>query len=457
MSERLARWLPSLLLPVEEEHDGEEAFSSFAAAFTAQIGVFAAGAMVVFTVLWWAADAALLPDERHVAAFSTLRWRALAVEAASVALLTGSSWARRRALVVGPLLYALFMAGIGSSLGRLGGGDLTLLADAYLGIFPLALVPLRLGARLGWTAAVAAALIGGFAASYPGRAAPPMGAVQLSYLVFAIALSVTIGEMLLRMTRQAFFKARTLETTNAALQHMTRTLSETVAERTRELRSLALHLSSVQEAERRRIARDLHDDLGQSLTAMRYTLARAEAHVAQRAPAASDLLSDLSALIDGTSATIRGFVSHLRPRVLDDLGLVAAAEWLCERIRTSAGVACVLRASSAIRDLDAGLDPDLALALFRVIQEATTNALKHADAGRIDVQIDLDEERVRVCVRDDGAGFEPSMVSGGFGLLGLKERVRPFGGELEVRSAPGQGTEVSTSLRFVRREAEDDG
>jgi signal transduction histidine kinase len=430
------RW-PSLLRPVVGAPEADEvAFDEYAAAFAAQTGVFAAGAMVLFTLVWWVLDVAVLPDVRHVEGFARLRLRALAVEGGTLVLFLTSAAARRRALSLAPGLYAALMGSFGFSLGQIGGADLTLLADAFIGVIPAALLPLRLGPRVLWTAVIGAALGAGFAAGFPGPRAPPLAQAEVSFLVFAMILSVTIGELSFRVTRQAFFKALDLERSNASLDVLTRSLSATVAERTKELRELAQHLATAQEAERGRIARELHDDLGQNLTAMRFTLARIEGVEGSRA---ADLLSDLSALLDGTSASVRSFVTALRPRVLDDLGPIAACTWLCERIRSTTEIACDLGATDAARGQAARLDPELALALFRFVQEGTTNALKHGGPRRIEVRIEVEGGRLLARVRDDGCGFDPDRSRGGFGLLGLRERLRSSGGELRVRSSVGHG------------------
>ncbi len=425
----------------------DAAFDVYAAEVVAQFAVFASLLLLFGTLAWWPLDALVWPEDRFAPAFFWLRVRASAVELLSLALFIASSHARRHSLVVAPFMYVLFVASIGYSLGELGGPDLTWLADGALAVLPPVLLPLRLRARLVVTAAVAAALMGGFILPFEANRAVPTIAAQVAFLAFASLSSVLAGALATRFTRQNFFQKRELDKANAALARLTDDLSLRVAEQTQELRDLAIHLERAQESERRRIARELHDDFGQRLTAMRITLARVERRVGERDDDLPDLLNDLSALVDGASGAARDFVSELRPRVLDDYGLVAAVEWLCERVRAREGMQCRLTVSPGFPDGVAQPDPESALCLFRVTQEATTNALKHASATALDVSLSVEGDVYTVTVRDDGVGFDPDAPAQGFGLLGLRERLRAADGTLSLDARPGQGTRVTASLR----------
>ncbi|MFO0649446.1 MAG: sensor histidine kinase [Polyangiales bacterium] len=445
---------PLHLDDVRAPHD-EAAFDAYAAEVIAQYGTLASALLLFSLLAWWPIDALVKPDARYVVAFAALRTRAAVVAAVSLALFLSSRGVRRRATVAAPVMYVLFVVAIGYSLGALGGPDLTWLADASVAVLPMVLLPLRLPARVFVTTAVAVALMGSFFLPFPANLAAPTARAQVSWVVFVMLASVLAGEASTRLARRAFFQQRELDRTNAALATLTADLSARVAEQTQELRSLAIHLERVQEAERGRIARDLHDDLGQRLTAMRYTLARVERRVGDRDDDLPELLSDLSALIDGASSAARDFVSELRPRVLDDYGLVAAVEWLCERVRTHDGPRCTLTVSQGFPDGTALPDPERALCLFRVAQEATTNALKHAKASALEVTLSADDDRFSVSVRDDGVGFDPKASASGFGLLGLRERVRAAGGTLTIDARAGHGTHVRADVRSTRTDAEE--
>jgi signal transduction histidine kinase len=385
--------------------------------------------------------------------------RALAVEFVCIAVLVMVPVRGATLRVLSAFFPALLLFAMGSALGSLGDRGEPWLANAWLGVVPSAFIPLRFGPRVLATTCIAAALPAGFFLPHMDVAGTvPTALGQLSFGGFAVVFTVVAGEIWYRVTRTAFFERRALDVANGQLAAMTDSLSELVRERTRELQELARHLSEVQEAERRQIARDLHDDLGQTLTAMRYTVARLEARIGAASSGrgrpedaeVEALVEDLSALLDGTATTIRDVVSMLRPRILDDLGAEAAAEWLCERVATTAGVRCALSTEQA--EASAGVDgwtdlsPEARLVAFRALQEATTNALKHGAAEVIDVSLRLTPDAVELQVADDGAGFDPSAPTVGFGLLGLRERVRDAGGALSVTSQPGAGTRVAVTL-----------
>ena len=140
---------------------------------------------------------------------------------------------------------------------------------------------------------------------------------------------------------------------------------------------------------------------------------------------------------------VRRVALDLRPTILDDLGLEAAAEWLCERVAAT-GVDCEL--STEADDDWLAVPASVGLVAFRALQEATTNALRHGVPTRIDVRLTLGSGTLRLEVVDDGAGFVPADSTPGFGLLGLRERVRDAGGAFAVTSAPGEGTVISLEL-----------
>lgn len=442
---------PFLRAAPSGDAEAEAAFTAHAAELTAQLGVFTAALMIVFTVAYWPLDALVQPDARFSEAFATLRLRALVIEGLAIVVLTRGGWLRRRALGVATLLYAALLGSFGLSLGALGGPDLSWLADAWLGVVPIAFIPFRWPHRVLATSLAGAMLPAMFFLPYPENLRAPAAAGQLAFGVFAILFTIAIGEVIFRVMRRDFFQNRALDRANAELSALSGSLAARVAEQTRELRALAGHLDAGLEAQRRRIARDLHDDLGQSLTAMRYTVARLEDRLPPDADAARDLTEDLSALLDGTTQTVRGFLSELRPRVLDENGLVAAAEWLCERVRATSALTCTLQVDPQAA-ADAGRpDAETALVLFRVLQEATTNVLKHAGARAVAVGITAAESGAEWVLRveDDGVGFEPAATTPGFGLLGLRERLRARGGTLRIDSTPGGGTRLVASLPVV--------
>jgi signal transduction histidine kinase len=434
--------------------DADEArFSDYAATLTRQLAITAAGIIALCLLLWWPLDHALMPDQRHVEAFQWLRLRALAVMGLTM---LASWWVQGSHAVtaaLSTLCYLVFLGVIGYSLGAIGDQDMGWLADAYLGLVPSALIPMPLAWRALATPLIGLSLYLCFFLPH-GLPLDTTGARgQLSFLLFAVLFTVAAGELLDRVIRRAFFERCALDRANASLNDLTDNLSAQVSERTRALRALAGHLDKAQEAERARIARDLHDDLGQHLTAMRYAISRMERGAERRGDRdALLLLEDLSALLDGTHQSTRAVIARLRPRVLQDLGLLAAAEWLCEQVEAQSSLPCHLRVENTFAQRTRRLPPEDEEILFRVLQESTTNALKYARATALWLTLRQERDAVVVEVHDDGVGFDPQASASGFGLLGLRERVHERGGAFHVSSSPGGGAAIRASLPLSPQE-----
>jgi PAS domain S-box-containing protein len=211
-----------------------------------------------------------------------------------------------------------------------------------------------------------------------------------------------------------------------------------------ELKELATAAHKTREQEQSRIARELHDELGQSLTALKMLVASLrEANVASDDPAAGKL-EKMEALLDRTVGSARRIASDLRPLMLDDLGLVPAVEWLAEDFTQRHGIACDLK----LDDPELRLDDIHETAVFRIVQESLTNVAKHSRAKRVEVNFSRADSRLTVSVLDDGVGFAPGAPRNpkSRGLLGMKERAYLLGGEISVDSAPGRGTKVEVRL-----------
>lgn len=251
------------------------------------------------------------------------------------------------------------------------------------------------------------------------------------------------------------------------LQRLNASLEGIVVERTRELRQanadllaakqrlqdLSSRLINAQEQERRHIARELHDETGQSLTAIRLNLM----DVVRGADPASRLPDSLQ-IVDRAIQQIRGMALKLRPTMLDDLGLVDALEWALEQQGKAAGWVTELDADPAYE----GLPSDLETACFRIAQEAMTNAARHARATKVKLQLRVRGDELEVSVIDDGAGFDleryrsPEERRKHFGLVSMTERASLVGGRLDIATAPGQGACVRAILPIPREQAEAD-
>ncbi|MBI4525790.1 MAG: PAS domain S-box protein [Deltaproteobacteria bacterium] len=201
--------------------------------------------------------------------------------------------------------------------------------------------------------------------------------------------------------------------------------------------TLSRRVLGAQETERRHLARELHDEIGQALTAIKLNLQKV-----LRYPDPGTLnqwLADSILIVDRLLQQVRQLSLDLRPQILDDLGLKAALRWYGNQQAKRAGLRFELRADEEVR-----LNPTHQIVCFRVAQEALTNIVRHARARTATVELRLQDDRLHLVVRDDGAGFDQAAVpqGGGLGLLGMTERVLLAGGDLELKSEPGKGTEV---------------
>jgi len=224
------------------------------------------------------------------------------------------------------------------------------------------------------------------------------------------------------------------------------------------LRHLTVHLEAVREEERRWIARELHDEMGQELTAAKINLQLLSRVTPPAVPPQAQALppqglKDTVALLDRLIARVRSLSLDLRPPLLDDRGLRPALEGWLEAVGRRSGIATRLAVDGEIGRLPSELE----IAGFRVVQEAVTNALRHSGAKALDVALRREGGTLRVAVRDDGAGFDVDEAlarsAGGdhLGLLGMRERVEMLGGGLEIASAMGEGTEVRAWLPLEGR------
>ena len=210
------------------------------------------------------------------------------------------------------------------------------------------------------------------------------------------------------------------------------------------LQALTRRLVEAEEAERRRIARELHDRVGQNLSALNINL-----DLALGAAGASPVrrrIEDSVSLVDATLQSIESVMAELRPPLLDEYGLGAALGWYAEEFSRRTGIAVALRDG---KDAAAGLRPEAAVALFRIAQEALNNVAKHAGARQVRIELAGDAEEIVMRVVDDGAGFDPAAAARGkrWGMKTMRERAEAAGGRLEVDSAPGAGTTVRASVR----------
>ncbi len=220
------------------------------------------------------------------------------------------------------------------------------------------------------------------------------------------------------------------------------------------LQTLSRRLIEAQETERRHIARELHDEIGQALTAVKINL-----QAIQRLPDPSTLtayLQESIEIVERALQQVRNLSLDLRPSLLDDLGLIAALRWYIDRQAQRAGFTARLTADP----IETRLPADIETTCFRVAQQALTNIVRHAQARHVDVELRHSDAVLELIIRDDGVGFDvqaalDNAVKGAsLGLLGMQERVLLIGGQIEIRSAPGQGTEIQARLPLTSKPLE---
>lgn len=213
-----------------------------------------------------------------------------------------------------------------------------------------------------------------------------------------------------------------------------------------QLRSLASYERRSREAERTRIARDLHDELGQQLTGLKFDVAGISAGVTDGiSPEIRLRLAALSDALDESIRTVRRLSTELRPGVLDQLGLAAALEWLANEHSRRTGM------RGTVEVADGAFPDEIATAMFRLVQESLTNIARHSCATEFSILLSRRESEILLTVRDNGLGYSAERT--GFGVLGMRERVAAFGGLFEIGVGPdGTGTEVRSSFPLIEHD-----
>lgn len=283
----------------------------------------------------------------------------------------------------------------------------------------------------------------------------------LTVMINAAILKLALKPLYLLEAAVARIREGELETrapisplADSDFERLTRTINamlDGLATTRERLRYVAARALQAQEAERKRIARDLHDETAQALAALliRLRVARGLTDPAARESVLEEVRTQVSAALDG----VRRFARGLRPPALDELGLVAAVESHARSLAETTGLDVEVEAES----VDSLLEPDAELALYRIIQEALSNVVRHAEATRANVRIQRRADRVTATVVDDGKGFSVPEVTAdrqrGLGLFGMQERAALLSGRVRVRSAPGAGTSVEVDVPVARRNA----
>jgi two-component system sensor histidine kinase UhpB len=213
-----------------------------------------------------------------------------------------------------------------------------------------------------------------------------------------------------------------------------------------ELRKLAAHQESIKEEERKHIAQEIHDELGGLLTGIKAYISVSIERATQSGNAPDPLLADAAGLAKDAIETVRKIITDLRPSVLDQLGIWAALEWYVGQIEKRSGLVCdctIDQSASAIE-----LDMERSMMVFRIVQEALTNVVRHAEASSVTVRADRNGNQLLVEIKDNGKGIEADRLLNreSWGIRGMIERTRHFGGEIKIAGKPGEGTTLMLQM-----------
>jgi len=224
---------------------------------------------------------------------------------------------------------------------------------------------------------------------------------------------------------------------------------ETLKRSREQLRQLAAHQQAVREEERQRIAREIHDQFGQSLTVLKLDLSWLKKRLPNDTQNVEEKINSMSQVIDTTLNDLHAVTAELRPVILDDFGLAAAIEWQLEEFRSHSGITCLFNNS--------GFEPELlkeqAIAVFRIFQEILTNIIRHAHADEVVVDLERRNENLILIVQDNGRGITWEEINHprSYGLLGMRERLYPWNGVVSFEGQPDRGTQVTVQLPIVSK------
>ena len=244
----------------------------------------------------------------------------------------------------------------------------------------------------------------------------------------------------------------------AAFDDMAATLENREAQRRRadqelrssreQLRNLSAHLESIREEERTRLAREIHDELGQAMTALKMDIAWLNRRLDPEHALLSEKTRSMNELVDATIRTVQRLSGELRPGLLDDLGLAAAMEWQAEEFQKRSGIPCPI----SVELQDTKLNAEHATSIFRIFQETLTNVIRHAQATQVRVRLQMEDGRLVLVVEDNGRGITAEQTEDpkAFGLIGIRERVLALKGQFTICGQAGQGTTVTVTIPLAQ-------
>lgn len=414
----------AFLVGREVEPAVERAFERHCDELTARASPWLLALFVGFVVIWWPTDFVIFAEHPDLRARIGLM-RAFIVVHHAFWLTLGRHALRRRPGRWGPVIVFIDAWFVAYLAGRQGGFDTPWPYSIY--IWPLTSVALArpLAVRAPLVFAIGAGMLGFCVLGAGTPLDHPALPSTVSYLTFCCLFAVLIGHGMWLVLRANFVQRRQIEAQRERLDGFRQALEDRVAAQTHDLQVLTRRLETLREEERRWMARELHDALGQELTGARYALDLVRTRLSGENARLDGALADVHGRLGLAHESVRLMLQRLRPRVLDELGVAAALAWLCDDFARRVGVEVEFTAEPP----GARMSPRLETALYRVAAEALSNVDRHAGASRVEVRLVVGAERCVLTVEDDGVGFDPdAATSAGAGLIGIRERLVALGG-----------------------------
>lgn len=270
---------------------------------------------------------------------------------------------------------------------------------------------------------------------------------QTTLLVTCLSMALLIGAAFFYFER---FRGRNIRKLHEANTLMEREIAERkqaevdLSNSHEQLRKLNNRLQDIREEEKAHISREIHDELGQSLTALKFSLSLIKTELSHKQQGFLDAIQSMSELVDSTVQSVQRITMELRPQILDIMGLCEAFEWQVEEYQNRTKIQCELSCDLG----NTFIDRDRSITLFRICQEALTNVARHAKATSVQVSLSKIKDYLVLQIKDNGKGIEDDQIENAksLGLLGIRERVKFWGGEVDIRGITGKGTTISAKI-----------
>lgn len=417
-TDSLSRWLDWVRGPDMEADEAEE-FAAYTRELTSTLWPLLGVLLSLCAFLWWPLDLVVFADEPNaIAAFHAFRSRLIPLDLTLAFVLPSLRPLRRYVHHLAFLAASANLALAGWYLAEAGEPHwlhFGFVTPVFSVLLPVPLIP-----RIAATAAFGVTLCTTWLIHSHADLGTPGVLAGFSFMTFLVGLDVVIGHLLFVQVQRSYHLSRRLEAQRKDLQVLADHLEDRVERQTSEIRSLSERARQARAEQRREIARDLHDGIGQELTSLRLLIGLR----ARLQPNASGALSDVDAQITSLQGSLRRILESLQPEPLADGSLLDALENLCGEMERRSGLPCTFTTARAAVSLPARVSIDL----FRIAQEGLTNAVRHARASRLQVHLEGAGGRLILSVTDDGVGFDPATCKQGHGTRNIRERAQGLGG-----------------------------